>query len=50
MKKYHRNPSRHKVEEHDLLKWLKAIRKKMCVEVDRRLSGAVNNIKISKNN
>lgn len=25
----HRNPSRHRIEEHDLLNWLKANRKKM---------------------
>ncbi len=25
----HRNPSRHKIEEHDMLNWLKATRKKM---------------------
>ena len=25
----HRNPSRHRIEEHDLLNWLKATRKKM---------------------
>ena len=24
---YHRNPSRHRIEEHDLLNWLKANRK-----------------------
>lgn len=27
--KNHRNPSRHRLEEHDLLNWLKANRKKM---------------------
>lgn len=26
---YHRNPSRHRIEEHDMLNWLKANRKKM---------------------
>ena len=26
---YHRNPSRHRIEEHDYLNWLKANRKKM---------------------
>ena len=25
----HRNPSRHRIEEHDMLNWLKASRKKM---------------------
>lgn len=25
----HRNPSRHRIEEHDLLNWLKATRKRM---------------------
>lgn len=25
----HRNPSRHKIEEHDMLNWLKANRKQM---------------------
>ena len=25
----HRNPSKHKIEEHDLLNWLKATRKRM---------------------
>ena len=29
MKKNHRNPSRHRLEEHDMLNWLKANRKKM---------------------
>lgn len=29
METNHRNPSRHRVEEHDLLNWLKATRKKM---------------------
>lgn len=28
----HRNPSRHRLEEHDMLNWLKACRKKMNVE------------------
>lgn len=27
MKKNHRNPSRHRIEEHDMLNWLKANRK-----------------------
>ncbi len=27
--KNHRNPSRHRLEEHDLLNWLKSNRKKM---------------------
>lgn len=25
----HRNPSRHRIEEHDLLNWIKATRKRM---------------------
>ena len=25
----HRNPSRHRIEDHDMLNWLKATRKKM---------------------
>lgn len=25
----HRNPSRHRIEEHDMLNWVKATRKKM---------------------
>lgn len=29
METNHRNPSHHRVEEHDLLNWLKATRKKM---------------------
>ena len=29
MNKNHRIPSRHRIEEHDLLNWLKANRKKM---------------------
>ena len=29
METNHRNPSRHRVEEYDLLNWLKATRKKM---------------------
>ena len=29
MEKNHRNPSRHRFEEHELLNWLKANRKKM---------------------
>ena len=29
IKSNHRNPSRHRLEEHDLLNWLKANRKKM---------------------
>lgn len=29
MEKNHRNPSRHRLEEHDMLNWLKASRKKM---------------------
>ena len=29
IKGYHRNPSRHRIEEHDMLNWLKANRKVM---------------------
>ena len=29
IKTNHRNPSRHRIEEHDLLNWLKATRKRM---------------------
>ena len=29
MEKNHRNPSRHRLEEHDMLNWLKANRKKV---------------------
>ncbi len=29
MEKYHRNPSKHRIEEHDMLNWLKANRKVM---------------------
>ena len=29
LEEYHRNPSRHRIEEHDLLNWLKANRKVM---------------------
>lgn len=29
METNHRRPSRHRIEEHDLLNWLKATRKKM---------------------
>ena len=29
IKGYHRNPSRHRIEEHDMLNWLNATRKKM---------------------
>lgn len=29
IKTNHRNPSRHRIEEHDLLNWLKATRKKL---------------------
>ena len=28
---YHRNPSKHRIEEHDMLNWLKANRKAMNV-------------------
>ena len=31
MKKNHRIPSRHRIEEHDLLNWLKVNRKRMNV-------------------
>ena len=29
METNHRNPSRHRIEEHDMLNWLKATRKRM---------------------
>lgn len=29
MEQNHRNPSRHRLEEHDMLNWLKATRKRM---------------------
>ena len=29
IKENHRNPSRHRIEEHDMLNWLKATRKRM---------------------
>ena len=29
MEKNHRNPSRHRLEEHDMLNWMKSNRKKM---------------------
>lgn len=29
MEKNHRNPSRHRLEEHDMLNWVKSNRKKM---------------------
>ena len=29
MEKYHRNPSRHRLEEHDILNWIKHNRKLM---------------------
>ena len=29
IKTNHRNPSRHRIEEHDMLNWLKATRKRM---------------------
>lgn len=29
METNHRNPSRHRIKEHDLLNWMKATRKKM---------------------
>ena len=31
IKTNHRNPSRHRIEEHDMLNWLKANRKRMNV-------------------
>ncbi len=31
IKREHRNPSKHRIEEHDMLNWLKANRKKMNV-------------------
>ena len=29
IKGYHRNPSKHRIEEHDMLNWVKANRKRM---------------------
>ena len=29
IERYHRNPSRHRIEEHDILNWVKANRKLM---------------------
>lgn len=29
MEKNHRNPSKHRIEDHDMLNWVKANRKKM---------------------
>ena len=29
LESHHRNPSKHRIEEHDMLNWLKASRKKM---------------------
>jgi hypothetical protein len=29
IKENHRNPSRHRIEEHDMLNWLKATRKRL---------------------
>lgn len=29
IKSYHRNPPRHRIEEHDMLNWVKANRKRM---------------------
>lgn len=29
IKSYHRNPSRHRIKEHDMLNWVKANRKRM---------------------
>ena len=29
IERFHRNPSRHRIEEHDMLNWLKANRKRM---------------------
>lgn len=31
MEKNHQNPSRHRIEEHDMLNWMKVNRKKMNV-------------------
>ncbi len=33
MESNHRNPSRHRIEEHDMLNWLKATRKKLNARV-----------------
>lgn len=41
METNHRNPSRHRVEEHDLLNWLKATRKRMN-------AGELNEPRLSK--
>lgn len=32
IKTNHRNPSRHRIEEHDMLNWLKSTRKKLNAE------------------
>lgn len=32
IERVHRNPSRHRIEDHDMLNWLKANRKKMNTE------------------
>lgn len=38
----HRNPSRHRIEEHDMLNWVKSTRKKdECGGVDRTSVGNV---------
>lgn len=31
IERFHRNPSRHRIEEHDMLNWLKTNRKRMNV-------------------
>lgn len=37
----HRNPSKHRIEEHDMLNWLKAMRKKLN-------SGALKQERVAK--
>ena len=41
IKTNHRNPSRHRIEEHDMLNWLKATRKKLN-------SGALKQERVAK--
>lgn len=46
----HRNPSRHRIEEHDMLNWLKANRKKMNAGklVEPRLSMFISLLEIEE--
>ena len=37
----HRNPSKHRIEEHDMLNWLKATRKNECQRTEARKGGGV---------